>query len=270
MAEKRMFSKQIIDSDAFLDMPLSTQALYFHLSMRADDDGFIDNPRKIQRMVGASADDLKLLISKRYVLTFESGVIVIKHWRIHNTIQKDRYKETVYIEEKSSLTFKDNKAYTEKNHIVAELETQEEVIEETAYLQGKQDLDTDCKQNGNSLETQIRLDKNRLDKNSKDINTNVASKDASESDLLSDFEKLYSIYPVKKGKADAYKHFKAWLKGKKTSFGMKKLTKRQMWNAVVKYKKTFKDEDYTYMCHFSTFMNTKIMDYVEEENECTG
>jgi len=114
MAEKRMFSKQIIDSDVFLEMPLSTQALYFHLSMRADDDGFVDNPKKIQRMVSASGDDLKLLIAKRYLLTFDSGVIVIKHWRIHNTLRPDRYKETVYLEEKATLNVKDNRSYTEK------------------------------------------------------------------------------------------------------------------------------------------------------------
>lgn len=99
MAEKRMFSQKIIDSDAFLDMPLSTQSLYFHLNMRADDDGFINNPKKIQRMIGASDDDLRVLMAKRFVLSFDSGVIVIKHWRMHNTLQKDRYKPTQYQEE---------------------------------------------------------------------------------------------------------------------------------------------------------------------------
>ena len=112
MAERRMFAKTIIDSDAFLDMPLSAQALYFHLSMRADDDGFINNPKKIQRMIGASDDDCKLLILKRFIITFESGVIVIKHWKIHNFIRNDRYKETVYQEEKAMLKIKDNKAYS--------------------------------------------------------------------------------------------------------------------------------------------------------------
>lgn len=99
MAERRMFSKKIIDSDAFLDMPLTTQALYFHLSMRADDDGFVSNPKRIRTMVGASEDDLKLLIAKRFVLTFDSGVVVIKHWRIHNYINPDRYIPTTYVEE---------------------------------------------------------------------------------------------------------------------------------------------------------------------------
>lgn len=112
MAERRMFAKTVIDSDAFLDMPLSTQALYFHLSMRADDDGFINNPKKIQRMVGCADDDLKLLIAKNFIIPFESGVVVIKHWKIHNYIRNDRYKETVYQEEKSKLLVKGNQAYT--------------------------------------------------------------------------------------------------------------------------------------------------------------
>lgn len=112
MAERRMFAKTIIDSDAFLDMPLSTQALYFHLSMRADDDGFINNPKKIQRMVGASEDDLKLLIAKNFIIPFDTGIVVIKHWKIHNYIRSDRYKETVYAEEKERLELKENGAYT--------------------------------------------------------------------------------------------------------------------------------------------------------------
>lgn len=112
MAERRMFAKTIIDSDAFLDMPLSTQALYFHLSMRADDDGFINNPKKIQRMVGCSDDDLKLLCAKNFIIPFQSGIVVIKHWRIHNYIRNDRYKPTTYADEKSQLAVKDNGAYT--------------------------------------------------------------------------------------------------------------------------------------------------------------
>ena len=112
MAERRMFAKTIIDSDAFLDMPLSTQALYFHLSMRADDEGFINNPKKVQRMIGASEDDLKLLIAKNFIIPFESGIVVIKHWKIHNYIRGDRLKETVYQEERALLEVKDNNAYT--------------------------------------------------------------------------------------------------------------------------------------------------------------
>ena len=127
MAERRMFAKTIIDSDTFLDMPLSAQALYFHLSMRADDDGFVNNPKKIQRMIGASDDDCRLLIMKKYVLTFESGVIVIRHWKIHNYIQKDRYKETVYLDEKDHLALDQNNAYTECIHNVSTLDTQDSI-----------------------------------------------------------------------------------------------------------------------------------------------
>lgn len=112
MAERRMFAKKITESDSFLDMPSSTQMLYFHLSMNADDDGFVNNPKKIQRMCGASDDDFKLLIAKSFVILFESGVIVIKHWKMHNYIQADRYRPTDYVEEKSMLGLKKNKAYT--------------------------------------------------------------------------------------------------------------------------------------------------------------
>lgn len=112
MAERRMFAKKITESDAFLDMPSSTQMLYFHLSMNADDDGFVNNPKKIQRMCGASDDDFKLLVAKSFVILFESGIIVIKHWKMHNYIQSDRYKPTDYVDEKSMLGLKKNKAYT--------------------------------------------------------------------------------------------------------------------------------------------------------------
>lgn len=113
MAERRMFTLKIVDSDAFLDMPMSAQALYFHLNMRADDDGFVNNPKKISRMIGASDDDLKILLAKRFVLGFESGVIVIKHWRMHNLLRKDRYNPTQYQEEFARLQLKDNGSYTE-------------------------------------------------------------------------------------------------------------------------------------------------------------
>lgn len=112
LPERRMFTKKITESDAFLDMPSSTQMLYFHLSMNADDDGFVNNPKKIQRMCGASDDDFKLLRAKSFVILFESGVIVIKHWKMHNYIQTDRYRPSNYVEEKSMLGLKSNKAYT--------------------------------------------------------------------------------------------------------------------------------------------------------------
>ena len=113
MAEKRMFTQKIIDSDAFLEMPLSAQALYFHLNMRADDDGFVNNPKRVTKLVSASDDDLKILLLKRFIIGFESGVIVIKHWRMHNTLKMDRYHPTDYQDEFRQLGIKDNKAYTD-------------------------------------------------------------------------------------------------------------------------------------------------------------
>lgn len=160
MAEKRMFTQKIIDSDAFLDMPLSTQALYFHLNMRADDDGFINNPKRIQRTIGASEDDLKLLIAKRFVICFENGVIVIKHWRMHNTLRKDRYNPTVYQEQFAQLDVKDNNAYTEKDVPC---------------------LATTWQPSGNQLEPQYSIDKNSIDKFSidKDIISESADSEPS-------------------------------------------------------------------------------------------
>lgn len=113
MAEKRMFAKTIVLSDAFLDMPMSARCLYFTLGMLADDDGFVSAPKSIMRQCGASQDDLSILIAKRYILAFESGVIVIKHWRINNYLRSDRYVETTYLEEKHTLTLDGKGAYTE-------------------------------------------------------------------------------------------------------------------------------------------------------------
>lgn len=112
MAQRRMFSPDIVESDAFLDMPTSSQVLYFHLGMYADDDGFV-NPKRIMRMVGVQDDDLKVLISKRFVLPFDNGVVVIKHWKINNLVRKDWYKETQYLEQKKLLYIKDNGVYTD-------------------------------------------------------------------------------------------------------------------------------------------------------------
>ena len=111
MAERRMFAKTIIDSDAFLEMPISARLLYYDLSMRADDDGFNNSPRKVMRTVGATTDDMNILIARKFIIPFENGVVVIKHWRIHNYIRKDTYKETNYKEEKALLEFDENNAY---------------------------------------------------------------------------------------------------------------------------------------------------------------
>lgn len=114
MAERRMFSKKITTSDAFLEMPDSAQNLYFHLSMDADDDGFVGSPKSIMRLVRAKEDDMKLLVAKSFIIPFDSGIIVIKHWRINNLIRSDRYKPTTYTEERAMLAVKENGVYTEK------------------------------------------------------------------------------------------------------------------------------------------------------------
>lgn len=118
MKEHRMFSLFVIDSDAFLDMPLSAQAVYFHLCMRADDDGFVNNPKKIQRMIGGSEDDYKLLIAKQFLIPFDTGVIVIKHWRLHNTIRKDMYKKTLCTQEAAMIEADGTKVYQIKEGTV--------------------------------------------------------------------------------------------------------------------------------------------------------
>lgn len=117
MAERRMFAKTIIDSDAFLEMPISARLLYYDLSMRADDDGFVNSPKKIMRMIGATNDDMNVLILRKFIIPFESGIVVIKHWRIHNYIRKDTYSETPYKEEKELLELDENKSYKLKNDI---------------------------------------------------------------------------------------------------------------------------------------------------------
>ena len=148
MAERRMFAKTIIDSDAFLDMSVTARLLYYDLSMRADDDGFVNSPKKIMRMVGASEDDLRMLAMRKFIIPFDNGVVVIKHWRIHNYIRKDRYNETTYSEQKELLEFDENGAYR--------------LIEKQRLTDGIPMVDQRL--------TQVRLGRDRLGKNRLDKN----------------------------------------------------------------------------------------------------
>lgn len=111
MAQKRMFSLSVVDTDQFLEMPLSSRLLYYELGMRADDDGFVANWKKILAFTGLKEDDMKVLIAKQYVIPFESGVIVIRHWRMNNYLQNDRTKPTIYQNELSKLSTDDNNVY---------------------------------------------------------------------------------------------------------------------------------------------------------------
>lgn len=157
MAQRRMFSRKITETDHFLEMPLSSQALYFHLNMGADDEGFIDKAKTIQRTIGASDDDMKLLIAKGFLIPFESGVVVIRHWRIHNYIQADRFQATIHQNEKEQLEFDKSKIASIKP------------------------LDQ-CIQNVYKMDTQVRLGEDSLDKDRLDkVNNLYSSEDEKKS-----------------------------------------------------------------------------------------
>ncbi|WP_337530296.1 hypothetical protein [Zhenhengia sp.] len=153
MAQRRMISLKIVDTDIFLDMPLTARYLYLEFCTRADDEGFIASPKKILRMVGCSDDDFKILMAKQFIIPFESGVCVIKHWKIHNYIRSDRFTETIYLNEKSLLAVDENSAYVKVHD------------ENTHYV--IPNVIPDVNQVVGSMDTQVRLGKDRLGKVSK-------------------------------------------------------------------------------------------------------
>ena len=189
MAEKRMMSKSIIETDKFMDMPMSAQCLYFHLLLRADDDGFIVSPKRTMRSIGCTDDDMKILIAKSYVLAFESGVIVVKHWRIHNYVKRDRYKQSS-IPESKLIMLDENREYQylepkrnqsgtslepKRNQSGTSLEPKRSKEEHEGYSEDHEEYDKinasngaepNWNQNGTKMEPKWfhRLDKIRLDK----------------------------------------------------------------------------------------------------------
>ena len=186
-----MFAKTIVTSDAFLDMPATSRSLYMLLCVLADDDGFVNAPRSIMRMSGATEDDMKLLITKRFVLSFASGVIVIKHWKIHNLIQKDRYKETKYIDEKAMLALDENNAYTE----------------------ACSEVYPSCIQSVSKVETQDRLGKDRLDKVSKDKDIDDSGESVSCQQIVDLYNSICVSFPSVRSLSEARrKAIKARLK----------------------------------------------------------
>lgn len=205
MAERRMFAKTIVTSDAFLDMPASTRCLYFLLGMVADDDGFVNNPKSIMRQAGATTDDMNLLIAKRFILTFQSGVVVIKHWCIHNTIQKDRYKETKYLEEKSLLILDGNKAYTEADSA----------------------LYPECIQDVSNADTQVRLGKDKLG----EVRVGKGNKETTH-DLLQRLLPDYVIPMVLQAKMTEWITYKTERKEQYKEQGMKSLLRQIETNCV--------------------------------------
>ena len=184
MAEKRMFSKAITDSDPFLDMPISSQCLYFHLAMWADDDGFVNCAKRVMRSLGASDDDMRVLASKQFVILFPSGVLVIRHWRLHNNLRKDRYKPTIYKDELNCLCGGEGKEY---NHIGNQMATV-----------GIPD--------GNQTATQYSIDKNSIYiPHSADREKPKKTKNNPEFDAR--FDEFWKSYPRKVAKQDAQKAF---------------------------------------------------------------
>ena len=191
MAERRMFSQQIVESDAFYDMPADSQALYMHLCMNGDDDGFVNNPQKIRRAMGASEDSLKILLAKRYILPFENGVMVVKHWRMQNSLRKDRYKPTEYTDEKSLLYLKPNGSYTfDENQGVPLLSVKpvEDPQKSTENIP-ENTLATKWQPNGNQMATQYSIGKDSIVelvdgvKLNNNINTTIARARACEGKL---------------------------------------------------------------------------------------
>lgn len=172
MAERRMMSKKIVDSDLFMSMPSSTQALYFHLLLRADDEGFVGNTRNIMRLANSNDDDYKILLAKSFIIEFSSGICVIKHWYVHNYIQKDRFSDSRYTDEKNILRIKKDRVYVGVNE--------------------------ECTQTVYKLDTQYRKEKKSLEKKK------VSKAEKLIAGYEESFETFWESYPEKIGKGKAY------------------------------------------------------------------
>lgn len=231
MANRRMFSLDVVDTDRFLDMPVTTQALYFHLGMRADDDGFVSSPKRITKAVGCNEDDLKILLSKGYIILFESGVIVISDWNINNWIRPDRKHNTRFEYEQALLEMKND-----------------------IYV-----FNDEQQPNGNQMttkrHTEVSIGKDSIDK--VNINTNCASDNApkaSRSEINEFFERIWKLYPNKKGKgqvSDAKKR-------KLYEIGYDEISR-----AIDRYKDGLLKDDWRKPQNGSTFFNSGYVDYLD-------
>lgn len=239
MANRRMFSLDVINTDLFLDMPISAQCLYFHLGMRADDDGFVSAPKQVTRMVLCSQDDMRILVSKGFIIPFESGVIVIRHWKQHNYIQSDRYKKTAYLAEKEQLSL----------------------------VNGVYRLDTEQSQIVYEADTQVRLGKDSIDKvnnicvhDVENEHQKVTSSESKNKNYSVHFESFWSIYPRKKEKAKAYKAYNARLNDG--------FSEDELLTAATAYAKECTDRkiEEKYIKHGATFLgpNTPFTDYLKK------
>lgn len=206
MAQKRMFSLNVVDTDNFLDMPVSARLLYYELGMRADDDGFVDNWKKILLFTGLKNDDLKILIAKNFIIPFETGVIVIRHWRMNNYLQNDRVKPTTHQQELKSLELDENNVYNKDTTCIQETDIEDAKLLENT---GTSKVDTDCIHSidKNSI-NENSIDEGSIDEGSINNNQNLLiptsfSKKEVEKQLNKEFDKLWEYYPNKKGKDQA-------------------------------------------------------------------
>lgn len=231
MANRRMFSLDVVDTDRFLDMPVTTQALYFHLGMRADDDGFVSSPKRITKTVGCNEDDFKILLSKGYIILFESGVIVISDWNINNWIRPDRKHNTRFEDEQALLEMK-NDIYV--------------------FTDEQQPNDN---QMTTKRHTEVSIGKDSIDK--VNINTNCASDaapKASKTEINEFFESIWKLYPNKKGKgqiSDAKKR-------KLYDIGYDEISR-----AIDRYKNDLLKDDWRKPQNGSTFFNSGYVDYLD-------
>lgn len=200
MAQRRMFSMKIVDTDAFLEMPPSSQLLYFQLAMRADDDGFVSNPKRIMRMIGSAEDDYKILLAKRFLLAFESGVCVIKHWLIHNLVRGDRYTPTQYIKEKQMLLV-------------------DEGTKKYSLTKGGSGGMTNDIPNGYQVQPQVRLGKDRLDNDKDTVAQSATGEGALINKVMEGFKEVNPSY----GRLYAQKPQRAALGRLIKQYGVEKL-----------------------------------------------
>ena len=245
MANRRMFSVDIVCTDKFLEMPASSQALYLQLGMKADDDGFVSAPKQITRMTNASEDDFRILVSKGYIIPFDSGVIVIKDWKVNNYLRRDRYTETRHLKEKSVLEIV-NDVYVISDKL------------NSASGSGIPDGIPDGNRVVSQVDTQVRIGK---------VNNNICSPEPDEREQ--NFEKIYAIYPKKRGKTKAFTNYCSWLKGRTVNGKRRKLTNRDMYLAVLKYVEQQEDAgiELEYYKNFDTLMGNQLLDYVEDPED---
>lgn len=245
MANRRMFSVDVVCTDKFLEMPASSQALYLQLGMKADDDGFVSAPKQITRMTNASEDDFRILVSKGYIIPFDSGIIVIKDWKVNNYLRRDRYTETRHLKEKSALEIVDD-VYVISDKL------------NSVSVSGVPDGIPDGNRAVSQVDTQVRIGK---------VNNNICSPEPDEREQ--DFEKIYAIYPKKRGRTRAFLNYCSWLKGRMVNGKRKKLTNREMYLAVYRYVEQQKASgtELDYYKNFDTLMGSQLLDYVEDEED---